>query len=112
MKLENLSDKDLEKIARNIATENKRRANRKAAATAIIAVLRKYKLSINDIPELKLENRSLKNIRGRATATKAIAAKSNVKNPKKPTNVIRLLTGIKTRGVRKSGAVVVARPNG
>ena len=83
MKLENLSDKDLEKIARNIATENKRRANRKAAATAIIAVLRKYKLSINDIPELKLENRSLKNIRGRATATKAIAAKSNVKNPKK-----------------------------
>ena len=59
MKLENLSDKDLEKIARNIETENKRRANRKAAATAIIAVLKKYKLSINDIPELKLGKRSL-----------------------------------------------------
>lgn len=58
MKLEDLSDKDLAKIASNIVKENKRRANYKAAATAIIAILKKYKISINEIPELGLEKRS------------------------------------------------------
>ena len=60
MKLDKLSDKDLAKIASNIETENKRRANRKAAAAAIIAVLKKHKLSIGDIPELELGKRPSK----------------------------------------------------
>ena len=83
MKLENLSDKDLAKIASNIETENKRRANRKAAAAAIIAVLKKHRLSIGDIPELGLERRSSKTVRKRAVAAKAKAAKPKTKPPKK-----------------------------
>ena len=40
MKLNDLSDKELATIANNIKTENKRRANRKAAAMAILAILK------------------------------------------------------------------------
>jgi hypothetical protein len=40
MKRAKLSDKDLAKIARDIDMENKRRANRKAAASAISYILR------------------------------------------------------------------------
>ena len=54
MKLAKLSDKDLAKIGRDIDMENKRRANRKIAASAILTVLRKHKLSINDLPNLDL----------------------------------------------------------
>lgn len=83
MKLENLSDKDLAKIASNIETENKLRANRKAAAAAIIAVLKKHKLSIGDIPKLGLERRSSKTGRKRAVATKTVLAKSKAKPSEK-----------------------------
>ena len=83
MKLENLSDKDLAKIASNIKTENKRRADRKAAAAAIIAVLKKHKLSIGDIPELELGKRPSKTGRKRAVATETSAAKSKVKSYRK-----------------------------
>ena len=79
MELDKLSDKDLAKIASNIETENKRRANRKAAATAIIAVLKEHKLSIADIPELGLERRSLKTRRKRADAKKATLARAKAK---------------------------------
>ncbi len=107
-----MSDKDLERIARNIATENKHRANRKAAAMTIIAVLRKYILSIKDIPELKLENRFLKSRRRRPTATEAIATKPKLKNPKKTDKCPKVAHRYKNSGVQKSGAVVVARPIG
>ena len=83
MKLENLSDKDLAKIASNIETENKRRANRKAAAAAIIAVLKKHKLSNDDIPKLELETRSSKTGRKRAIAKKTVAARAKAKPAKK-----------------------------
>ena len=83
MKLDRLSDKDLAKIASNIETENKRRANRKAAAAAIIAVLKKHKLSIGDIPELGLEGRSLKTRRNRVDAKKAMAARAKAKPSRK-----------------------------
>ena len=56
MKLENLSDKDLAKIASNIATENKRRANRKAAAMAIIAVLKNINCQLMIYPNWDSEN--------------------------------------------------------
>ena len=85
MKLDKLSDNDLAKIASNIETENKRRANRKAAAAAIITVLKKYKLSIDDIPELELGKRTSKIGRKRAGAKKTIAAKAKAK-PSKTTD--------------------------
>ena len=83
MKLEDLSDKDLAKIAGNIKDENKRRANRKAAAMAIIAILKKHKLSIGDIPELELGKRPSKTGRKRSVAEKTMAAKSKEKSSKK-----------------------------
>ena len=83
MKLENLSDKELAKIADNIEEENKRRANRKAAAASIIAVLKKHNLSIGDIPELDLEKRPTKSGRKRAVARKTMAAKTKATPSKK-----------------------------
>ncbi len=76
MKLENLSDKDLARIAINIEKENKVRANRKAAAAAIRAVLKKHKLSIDDISQLGLDNRPSKAKSKRAIPAKAKAASS------------------------------------
>ena len=83
MKLDKLSDRDLAKIASNIETENKRRANRKAAAAAIIAVLKKHKLSIDDIRELELGKRPSKTGRKRAVATKTSATKAKAKPSRK-----------------------------
>lgn len=60
MKLEDLSDKELANFASSIIRENKRRANHKAAANAIIAILKKYNLSISEIPELGLQKRPSK----------------------------------------------------
>lgn len=83
MKLDKLSDKDLAKIASNIEIENKRRANRKVAAAAIIAVLKKHKLSIGDLPELELGKRPSKTGRKRSAAKKAMTAKAKAKSAKK-----------------------------
>ena len=83
MKLDKLSDKDLAKIASNIETENKRRANRKAAAAAIIAVLKKHKLSIGDIPELELGKRPSKTGRKRSVAKKTMATRAKAKPSRK-----------------------------
>ena len=86
MKLAKLSDKDLAKIARDIDMENKRRANRKAAASAILTVLRKHKLSINDLPNLDLGHNGKTGAkkkpvakRGRPAKVKTAAAKKNDK---------------------------------
>ena len=73
MKLENLSDKALAKVASNLATEHRRRANRKAAATAILAVLKKHKLSVNDITELDFGKRTAKTRRKKTVTSKAKA---------------------------------------
>ena len=90
MKLENLSDKDLAKIASNIETENKRRANRKAAAAAILTVLKEYKLSIDDIPELGLAKRPSKVGRRRSVATRAKATKAKARPTKKADKRIKV----------------------
>lgn len=71
MKLENLSDKALSKVASNLATEHRRRANRKAAATAILAVLKKHKLSVNDMTELDFGKRTAKTRRKKTVTSKA-----------------------------------------
>lgn len=79
--IENLSDQELILTARKIEAEAKLRANRKAAASAILAVLRKHKLSVNDLPDLALSQngaaRSKKKTaakRGRLAKAKTIAA--------------------------------------
>ena len=90
MKLDKLSDNDLAKIASNIETENKRRANRKAASAAIIAVLKKYKLSIGDIPELELGKRPSKTGGKRAVATKTSAAKAKAEPSRKTDKRIKV----------------------
>ena len=51
--IEKLTDQQRALAARNIEAERKLRASRKAAALAILAV-QKHKLSVNDLPELKL----------------------------------------------------------
>lgn len=83
MKLENLSNKELAKIADNIEEENKRLANRTAAATAIISVLKKHNLSIGDIAELDFRKRPTKSGRKKAVATKTMAARTKAKPSKK-----------------------------
>lgn len=89
MKLTKLSDKDLAKIASDIDLENKRRVNRKAAASAILAVLRKHRLSVSDLPELELgqnsKTRAKKQTdakRGRTAKAKSVAAKKSDKRAK------------------------------
>ena len=89
IKLTKLSDKDLAKIASDIDLENKRRANHKAAASAILAVLRKHRLSVSDLPELELgqnsKTRTKKQTaakRGRPAKAKSVAAKKSDKRAK------------------------------
>ena len=60
IKLEDVSNRALAIIASNMETENKHCANRKVAAAVFIRVLRKYKLSIGDIFELRLRKQSRK----------------------------------------------------
>ena len=83
MKLENLSDKDLAEFASNIEIENKRRASRKAAATAILIVLKKHGLSIDDLPRLAFENQPALKKRGRQITKKKATARAKTKNAKK-----------------------------
>ena len=90
MKLNKLSDKDLAKMASNIERENKRRSNRKAAATAIIAVLKKHNLSIRDIPELNLEKRPTKSERKRTVTTKKIPENIKAKPSRKTDKRIKV----------------------
>ena len=49
---ENMSDKQLAATAKEIAAEEKRRANLKAAASAILTVLKKHRLSVGDLTDL------------------------------------------------------------
>ncbi len=52
--LEKLTDKQLAATAKEIAAEEKRRANLKAAASAILTVLKKHRLSVRDLTDLDL----------------------------------------------------------
>lgn len=52
--IKTLSDRELAQSAREIAKETAERANRKAAATAILAVLRRHKLKPADLEKLDL----------------------------------------------------------
>ena len=52
--IEKLTDKQLAATAKEIAAEEKRRANLKAAASAILTVLKKHRLSVRDLTDLDL----------------------------------------------------------
>ena len=87
--LEKLTDKQLAATAKEIAAEEKRRANLKAAASAILAVLRKHKLSVSDLPGLGLgqtgttrAKRKTAAKRGRPAKAKNVVAKKNDKRSK------------------------------
>ena len=68
--IEKLTDQQLALAARNIEAERKLRASRKAAALAILAVLKKHKLSVNDLPELKLNQIPKRREKKKKLATK------------------------------------------
>jgi DNA-binding protein H-NS len=83
MKLDKLSDKDLSKIASDIDLENKRRANRKAAASAILAVLKKHKLSVSDLSQLELGPKTKKAKSKNTSPNKGRKGKATAAAPKK-----------------------------
>ena len=88
-RLEKLTDKQLAATAKEIAAEEKRRANLKAAASAILAVLRKHKLSVSDLPGLELGQKPAARAKkktagkkGRPAAAKKTSAKKSDKRAK------------------------------
>ena len=83
-----LSDRELVLAAQSIKAEAKLRANRKAAAAAILAILKKHKLSKDDLLSLDLVQRSSKtNKKSRSLSKPSVAkVKANPKaNPQKTT---------------------------
>ena len=83
MKLDKLSDKDLSKIASDIDLENKRRANRKAAASAILAVLKKHRLSVSDLSQLELGPKTKKAKSKKTSSNRERREKATAATPKK-----------------------------
>ena len=80
--LEKLTDKQLAATAKEIAAEEKRRANLKAAASAILTVLKKHRLSVRDLTDLDLgqkpvarTKRKTAGKKGRPAAAKKTSAK-------------------------------------
>ncbi|MDB2406729.1 H-NS histone family protein [Alphaproteobacteria bacterium] len=67
--IKRLSDSELAVTARQIEAETKLRANRRAAATAILAVLKKHNLSVGDLSDLGLKTVS-KGKRTKSSPTK------------------------------------------
>lgn len=67
--IKRLSDSELAVTARQIEAETKLRANRRAAATAILAVLKKHNLSVGDLSDLGLKTGSKVN-RTKSSPTK------------------------------------------
>ena len=84
--LEKLSDKQLAATAKEVAAEEKRRANLKAAASAILTVLKKHRLSVRDLTNLDLGQKPAARAKkkpagkkGRPAAAKKTSAKKSDK---------------------------------
>jgi DNA-binding protein H-NS len=82
--MKELSDRDLILAAREIEAESKLRANRRAAASAILTILKKHKLSVSDLPDLDLGQHGKARTgkksaakRGRLSKPKVITGKKN-----------------------------------
>lgn len=73
--IKNLSDKELAHTAKQIALETQTRANRKAAAREILAVLKTHNLTLKDLSNLDFATRSRK--------SKMAVGKKAQKNSKK-----------------------------
>ena len=74
-----MSDKQLAATAKEIAAEEKRRANLKAAASAILTVLKKHRLSVRDLTELDLGQKPAAGAKKKNTIKKSrsVAAKKS-----------------------------------
>lgn len=96
--IKTLSDRELAQSAREIAKETAERANRKAAATAILAVLRKYKLKPADLDKLDLGSPG----KGRLTATAQ-------RKKGRPAKAQKSKTALKTRKASDRRAKVVSK---
>ena len=72
--LEKLTDKQLAATAKEIAAEEKRRANLKAAASAILTVLKNHRLSVRDLADLDLGQKPVARAKKKAAAKKGRAA--------------------------------------
>lgn len=81
--IENLSDHELKLTARKIEAEAKLRANRRAAASAILIILKKYKLSIRDLPDLNLGQTNSKRLRKKSSTEPKRPRKTEVPNKQK-----------------------------
>lgn len=84
-----MSDSELAESARKIARETEERSKRKAAANAILAILKKHGLSVSDLPELAIGQKRSKRSkrksvakRGRPAKAKIVAAQKNDKRSK------------------------------
>ena len=79
--LEKLTDKQLAATAKEIAAEEKRRANLKAAASAILTVLKKHRLSVRDLTNLDLGQKPAARAKKKTVGKKGrpAAAKKNIR---------------------------------
>lgn len=94
-----LTDQELVLAARDIEAEAKLRSNRKAAATGILAVLRKHNLKVKDLADLELGPK-----RKTRTKKKNIAKKKRSAKVEKPAS--------KAQDKRAKVAFKYKNPNG
>ena len=104
VKQENLSNKELAIISSYIETENKRRANCGATTSVVLSVLRKYKMSIGDKPELGLGKLYSKTGPKIVVTGRAKTARARAKPFKRTDKHVNLAYKYKNRGAQKSGA--------
>ena len=78
--IQKLTDRQLALTARSIEAEKKVRANRKAAAMAILAILKKHKLSVNELSELNLGQKRKTRTKKKTSSEKARSAKETIKD--------------------------------
>lgn len=81
--LEKLTDKQLAATAKEIAAEEKRRANLKAAASAILTVLKKHRLSVRDLTDLDLGQKPASRAKKKPVGKKGIPAAAKKTSAKK-----------------------------
>ena len=109
--IEKLTDKQLAATAKEIAAEEKRRANLKAAASAILTVLKKHRLSVRDLTDLDLGQKPVARAK-RKTPTKKAACGGKKTSAKKSDKRAMVADKYKNPKAQKSGAAAAARLTG
>ena len=82
--LEKLTDKQPAATAKEITAEEKRRANLKAAASAILRVLSKYRLSLRDLTVLDLGQKPTARAKKKPVGKKAALWRQKRHPPRNP----------------------------